>query len=243
MREHTIPAKNTVTLQVDIAVEGLLFDMDGVLVTSTQSDERCWTRWAAHHNLSETFDLRGTHGRRAIDTLREHFPNLTVNQARAHIAQLDSYIEEEEGPGVIAYPGVVALLASIPPHRWTVVTSASEKIMRTRLSAAGIVPPAHTVGGDTVTMGKPHPEGYLRGAAILTRKPQDCLVIEDAPTGIKAGKAAGCRVLAVATSHRPDELRTADWVIASIDQLKVSKGAGASTLNLRFPAIQPPTTE
>jgi sugar-phosphatase len=243
MSEHTIPADIAVTLQVEIAVEGLLFDMDGVLVTSTQSDERCWTRWAADHNLTETFDLRETHGRRAIDTLRKHFPNLTLNQARTHIAQLDSYLEEEEGPGVIAYSGVVALLASIPPNRWTVVTSASEKIMRSRLSAAGIVPPAHTVGGDTVTMGKPHPEGYLRGAAILTRKPENCLVIEDAPTGIHAGKAAGCQVLAVASSHQPDELRSADWVIASIDQLEVSMDAGASTLNLRFPAMQALITE
>jgi sugar-phosphatase len=216
----------------------VLFDMDGVLIDSTQSDERCWIRWAVHHKLSETFDVRRTHGRRATDTVQEYFPKLTVEEVRGHLAQLDSYVEEEEGFGITAYPGVVALLASIPRDRWTVVTSASEKMMRSRLSVAGIVPPRYAVAGDTLSAGKPHPEGYLRGAAILTRSPQECLVVEDSPTGIQAGKAAGCRVLAVVSSHTLDELHGADWVIASIHRLEVSMDAVTSTFNVRFPAIQ-----
>jgi mannitol-1-/sugar-/sorbitol-6-phosphatase len=95
MTVRNLPAENAPTIQVNIAVGGLMFDMDGVLVRSTQGDERYWTRWATHHNLSETFDLRRTHGRRGIDTVREYFPNMTVTEINDHLAQLASYVEEE----------------------------------------------------------------------------------------------------------------------------------------------------
>jgi mannitol-1-/sugar-/sorbitol-6-phosphatase len=98
-----ISVESALTTPVEIAVGGLLFDMDDVLVRSTHSDERCWTRWAAHHGLSEIFDLRRTHGRRAVDTIREHFRNLTFDSIAEHLAQLDSFAEEEQ-PDVTAYP-------------------------------------------------------------------------------------------------------------------------------------------
>jgi sugar-phosphatase len=100
------------------------------------------------------------------------------------------------------------------------VTSASEKMMRRRLASVGIVSPSGAVGGDTLTRGKPDPEGYLRGAALLTRPPH----------------AAGCPVLAVASSHDVAELRQADWIVASLDQIVLSI-TDSATLNLRFPAI------
>jgi sugar-phosphatase len=146
----------------------------------------------------------------------------------------------KEQSDVVAYAGVIELVASIPPYRWTIVTSASEKMMRSRLAAAGILAPKYTVVGDTVSVGKPNPEGYLRGGGILTRPPQECLVIEDAPAGVRAGKAAGCQVLAVASSHLPQDLREADWIVAGIDQIEISIDPETSTLNLKFPAIAKP---
>jgi sugar-phosphatase len=95
------------TFQVEIAVAGLLFDMDGVLVQSTEGDERCWTRWAARHGFAATFELHRTHGRRAADTIREYCPKLDVRGLTDHLAQLDSFAAEEL-QGVVAYPGVVA---------------------------------------------------------------------------------------------------------------------------------------
>lgn len=108
--------------------------------------------------------------------------------------------------------------------------------MRSRLTAAALVPPRNAVGGDTVRKGKPDPEGYLLGAALLNRSPHDCLVIEDAPAGIRAGKAAGCPVLAVASSHAVQELRHADWVVASLDQFQISADP-FPTLKVCFPAL------
>jgi sugar-phosphatase len=113
-------------------------------------------------------------------------------------------------------------------------------MMRSQLAAAGITAPQHAVGGDTVRFGKPNSEGYLRGADILTRQPQDCLVIEDAPAGIRAGKAAGCSVLAIASSHRPEELHEADWIITSIDQIRVASSRNCNTQS-PFPSASPST--
>ncbi len=214
---------------------GILFDMDGVLVRSTSGDERCWTRWAERHRLTASFDLTKTHGRRAADTIREHLPHISEAELKQHLSDLDAFAEEEQ-IGVTAFPGAGELLSSIPSHRWTIVTSASERMMRSRLASVGIVSPRSAVGGDRVTKGKPDPEGYLRRAALLSRLPHECLVVEDAPAGIQAGRSAGCPVLAVASSHDVAELRQADWIVASLDQIQLSVSDSA-TLKLSFPAL------
>ncbi len=217
----------------EIDAEGILFDMDGVLVCSTGGDERCWRRWAEHHKLQ--LDIRRTHGRRAADTLREHLPGADNDIIKDHLAQLDRFAAEEQ-TGVLAYPGVKQLLETLPPYRWTVVTSASESMMRDRLRGAGIIAPAQVVAGDHVAKGKPDPEGYRRGAALLSRRPADCVVLEDAPAGVRAGKRAGCRVIGVLSSHAPDELHEADWLVQSIDRIAVEIDESA-TLKLTFPAL------
>jgi sugar-phosphatase len=236
MNARISPTASGTSFPVELAVAGLLFDMDGVLVRSIGGDERCWTRWATKHNLVECFDLRRTHGRRAADTIREQFPALDNVKIAEHLLELDMFANEEQSD-VTAYPGVHALIGALPQYRWTVVTSASEKIMHSRLAAVGIVAPRHAVGGDSVVQGKPHPECYLRGATILSRKPEECLVLEDAPAGIRAAKAARCPVLAIASSHRVEELQEADWIVQSLDQIQVSIDETA-TIKLQFPALQ-----
>lgn len=203
---------------VEIDAGGVLFDMDGVLVRSTGGDERSWMRWAECHGIP--LDIRRTHGRRAADTLREHLPALDEDGIAEHLAQLDAFAAEEQ-VGVMACPGARDLLASLPPYRWTVVTSASEAMMRNRLAASGIAAPARVVAGDHVAQGKPHPECYRRGAALLSRSPSDCVVVEDAPAGVRAAKAAGCEVVAVLTSHTSEELREADWIVESLREIAV----------------------
>lgn len=235
MSSAVIEPARSATFVVEIAVGGLLFDMDGVLVSSTSGDERCWTRWAARHLPSQPFDLRRTHGRRAADTIRDHFRTLDRAAIDTHLAELDALAGEEQCE-IAAYPGAHELLAGLPPYRWTVVTSASEKMMRSRLAAVGILAPSQVVAGDMVAHGKPDPECYLKGATLLSRRPEECLVIEDAPAGIRAANAAGCKVLAVATSHGVEELRQADWIVARLDLIEVRIDETA-TLNLSFPAL------
>jgi sugar-phosphatase len=206
-----------------VYVRGVLFDMDGVLISSTAADERTWLRWARFHGMEGSFSLRSTHGRRSIDTLRLLRPDLDL---AAEVLRIEEFDAEDQG-GVVSLPGVERLIRSLPADAWAVVTSASEPIMRRRLEAAGIAPPSHFISGDRVAHGKPNPEAYELGARVLGFSPSECLVVEDAPPGIEAGKAAGCPVLATLSSHGPEELAEADWIVPSLDQVSASLGQDA----------------
>jgi mannitol-1-/sugar-/sorbitol-6-phosphatase len=212
-----------------ITVRGILFDMDGVLISSTGADERCWLRWAKHHHMEGTFSLQSTHGRRALDTLRTLRPDLdpVIEQRR-----LEDY-DAEDHSGLIVLPGVEKLLASLPTDRWTIVTSATTRLLEGRLGHAGLPIPAVLVPAEKVANGKPHPEPYLTGAKLLGFAPADCLVIEDSPAGVASGKAAGCRVLAVLSSHAQAELTGADWFVASLAQIAATP-QGDGTLSIRL---------
>ena len=117
--------------------------------------------------------------------------------------------------GVVALPGAIELLSSLPPRRWTIATSCTRPLAEIRLRAAGVPIPARMVTSNDVTKGKPHPEPYLKAAAILGYDPSQCVVVEDAPAGVRAGHASGARVIAFTTVVRPDELLEAgaDWLV------------------------------
>jgi sugar-phosphatase len=202
-------------MTIEITARGILFDMDGVLISSTGADERCWLRWAKYHNMEGTFSPQSTHGRRALDTLRALRPDLdpVIEQRR-----LEDYDAEDHG-GLIVLPGVEKLLASLPADCWTIVTSATVRLLQGRLGYAKLPMPAALVSADKVANGKPHPEPYLTGAKLLGLAPADCLVIEDSPAGVASGKAAGCKVLAVLSSHSQSELTAADWFVATLEQV------------------------
>lgn len=205
---------------VSIDIRAVLFDMDGVLISSIAADERSWLRWAKLHGMQDTFSIHSTHGRRTIDTIRALRPDLDLTVELNRMEEFDA----EDTLGLTLYPGVRDLLAELAPTQWSIVTSASERVMRHRLGVLGVSLPLHVVTADDVNFGKPNPEPYQLGAVQLGVKPSDCLVIEDAPSGIRAGKSAGSPVLAVASSHTPQELHEADWVINSLGDLKLKSG-------------------
>jgi len=105
--------------------------------------------------------------------------------------------DAEDPSGTSALSGAAALLAALPTRSWVIVTSAPARLAKTRLQFAGITVPHNLVSVDDVSRGKPDPEPYELGARKLGLEPSECLVIEDSPAGIKAGKAAGCKTLAV----------------------------------------------
>jgi sugar-phosphatase len=205
-------------MAIDIAISGILFDMDGVLISSTGADERCWRQWAKHHEMEGAFSIESTHGRRAVDTLRALRPDLdpVIEQRR-----LEDY-DAEDYSGLIILPGVEKLLASLPADRWTIVTSATVRLLEGRLRQAGLPIPNVLVPAESVANGKPHPEPYLTGAKLLGLVPAACLVIEDSPAGVASGKAAGSRVLAVLSSHTQQQLPDADWYVESLEQVSAA---------------------
>jgi len=215
---------------VTVRCKGILFDMDGILISSLGSVERSWTNWALLRGIDPALAIHTAHGCRAIETVRKLRPDLDDEAELKYIEDLEMADQE----GVAALPGVLALLAGLPASRWTVVTSATERLARVRLAAAGIAVPERIVTADMVAQGKPHPEPYLRGAEILGLPPADCAVIEDSGSGTKAGRAAGCTVIATLFSHSVAELAAAHWLVEDLTAVTVEAVPGDEELALHF---------
>lgn len=194
-------------MQLD--VDAILFDIDGTLVDSTPAVERSWRTWAARRNLDADAILSICHGRRSEDTIRELLP---ADEVTAAVGEIEA-LELADLGDVVALPGTGALLSRLPVDRWAAVTSGPRTLMRARLAAAGLPVPHVLISAEDVRDGKPDPEGYLLAAGALGFDPARCLVVEDAPAGIAAGRSAGAAVLAVTTSHPAAELGAADAVI------------------------------
>lgn len=217
---------------VTVTCKGVLFDMDGILISSLGSVERSWSKWARMRAVDPKHALSVIHGRRAIDSVRSLRPDLD-DAAELKIIE-DFEIEDTED--LVVLPGVCALIDGLPLHRWTVVTSATERLARVRLAAGKIPVPERLVTAETVHEGKPSPAPYLAGAALLRLPAQDCVVFEDSASGVVAGHAAGCTVIATTFSHPTESLEAADYVIT--DLTGVSASIAGDTIELRFPALE-----
>jgi sugar-phosphatase len=214
------------------ACEALLFDLDGVLVDSTSVVVRAWREWAGRRGLDAERILEIAHGRRTAETIRLIAPDLDAEAEtraleRAEAGNLD---------GVLEIAGALDLVSSLPEGSWTVVTSGTRELATARIKHVGLPLPERFVTADDVENGKPHPEPYLKGAEILGTRPEACVVLEDAPSGVQAAKAAGMAVVAVATTYRAEDLSEADAVagsLAEVSVVRVSNPDGRPRFELR----------
>ncbi|MEV2215133.1 HAD family hydrolase [Streptomyces sp. NPDC050997] len=213
-----------------IHAQALLFDNDGTLVSSLASVDRCWTRWAAEYGITvEEFARVELHGRPAAEIAADLLPADLVQEAVARIEKLE--VEDVPNDGVHLLPGTRALLDALPADRWAVVTSATRRLAEARLDAVGILPKTLIVAED-ITRGKPDPEPYLLAARHLGVDPARCVVFEDAPAGLQAGRAAGMTTVALATTHQAHEL-TADLVVNDLSALSVLVTAEGVEISVR----------
>ena len=171
---------------------GLLFDNDGVLVNSMASVDGSWGEWAMIYSPGFAVDY-SHHGRPARDIVRSRVSEDLFEEAYAKINQLELDLTHLTLP----MPGAIELTATLEPGSWTVVTSASPALAMARLSAAGLPIPEQLVTAYDIANGKPAPDPYLKGAANLGLDASDCIVFEDAPSGVQAGLAAGARVIGI----------------------------------------------
>jgi mannitol-1-/sugar-/sorbitol-6-phosphatase len=204
---------------VEIPCQGILFDMDGILISSLEAVERSWTKWAELRGFDPAMARHIAHGRRAVDTLATMCPECDCEVE----LKLIEDIEVADNEGLTVLPGVCELLAMLPAKRWTVVTSATERLARVRLAAGKIPAPEHLVTADRVTRGKPHPEPFLAGAALLGIAPKDCVVFEDSAAGAIAGRSAGCTVIATTFSHSAGALEAAHYLVEDLAGVRAER--------------------
>lgn len=208
-------------MKFSLECEGVLFDLDGVLVDSGPSVEYVWSQWATEKGIAPQSALAIVHGRRTADTVRALQPTADVE---AEARRLEDW-EVADVHRVQPAPGVLDLLASLPPDRWGIVTSGTVRLASARLSQAGVpIPKVFVTAGD-VREGKPSPECYLLGAKRLGLDPARCTVIEDAPAGIRAGRAAGATVIGVATTHDLEELGEASYRLPNLTHLRAEEAS------------------
>jgi mannitol-1-/sugar-/sorbitol-6-phosphatase len=214
----------------EILCRGVLFDLDGVLVDSTPAVARVWSGWALEHGFDPDEVTHAAHGRPSISTIRQYLPNSDVNAENAEVERR----EIEDLDGVVPLPGALELMRSLPAQRWTIVTSCTRRLALVRIGAAGLPLPEKIITSTDITRGKPDPEPYIKGAAILGIAPEDCVVVEDAAAGVRSGKAAGARVIALRTTAQDDELRAAgaDFIVPDCSFIACDFSRGADPFRL-----------
>ncbi len=195
----------------------IVFDLDGVLVNSAPAIERHWRHWADTHGLGFDRIMLVAHGMRTVDTIRLVAPHLNAEQEAARIEAL----EVSDAGGLTAYRGAEELLRSIPPSLWAIATSGTRPLASARLRHTGLPAPEVLITSDDVHKGKPDPEVYLLAAARMKVPAPRCLAVEDSPAGLRAARAAGCAVIATATTHSASDLAQADAIVAGIWDLRV----------------------
>ena len=185
---------------------------------STPSVERVWRTWAAKHGLDPDRIAPLAHGRRSIETIRAVAPELDDEKENVIVEQM----EIDDKDGVTALPGAAELLAHLPPDRFAIVTSATRPLAVARLGYAGIPVPRHMITADDVIHGKPSPEPFLKGAALLGFAAEDCLVFEDSPAGIASARSARMKAIALQTTYPADRLQSANAIIGSLADVKAT---------------------
>lgn len=205
--------------------KGFLFDLDGTLVDSLPAVERAWSNWAKSRGLDQDEVLGFIHGKQAITSIRHFMPGESEEAIQEQFLLLEK-TEAEDTVGISALPGAVELLhrlneLSVP---WAIVTSGSVPVAHARHAAGELARPEIFITAEQVARGKPNPDPYLLGAEKLGLKPEECVVVEDAPAGILSGLAAGCKVIAVNAPDDAPGLDKVDLVLQSLAALQIEAG-------------------
>ena len=218
-----------------IPAAAILFDLDGVLADSTPSVTRAWSAWARRVGLDPDELLPKVHGRRAIETIRAARPDLDAEAELATIVA-DEATDNDDTEEI---PGARTLVGGLPADAWAIVTSGLRPVAMARLVAARIPVPRVMITAESIERGKPDPDCYLRGAEALGVDPRGCVVVEDAPAGAAAARAAGMRLVALTTTHAAAQLEPAELIVPDLTHVAVrvmerTNGAGSRSIRLEI---------
>ncbi|MFK8906653.1 HAD family hydrolase [Streptomyces sp. YS-3] len=185
----------TTELKQPRSAKYVLFDVDGTLIDAVANQRRVWEMWAVRYGLDPAAVYQVALRTRPLETFAAVAPERDPHECLAVLHELE---DEDVRSGVYAaFEGASELLAGLPPGCWALVTSNYEHRVRGRFARTGLPVPKVLVDAAAVTEGKPSPVPYLLAAERLGARPEDCLVIEDAPSGVESGLRAGMTVWGV----------------------------------------------
>jgi sugar-phosphatase len=203
-----------------IECDALLFDLDGVLLDSTECIRNTWKRWGEKRGIPLETIMTVAHGRRAVETIHLVAPHLNAEEEAKPLSEWEAVSTE----GVYIIEGALPLVSALPIDGWAVVTSGTNGIALARMRCTGLPIPDIMITADDVINGKPHPEPYLAASRRMNIPPERCVVIEDSPAGIQAAHKAGMRAIGVAFTHPRQELSMAEAIADKISDIHVRHG-------------------
>jgi mannitol-1-/sugar-/sorbitol-6-phosphatase len=218
-RDSAIELMIRIMSSFSINCKAILFDLDGTLIDSAARIRRLWQSWGERHGIQPESIYQVMHGRRAVEIIEMFAPHLQIED-ELRVVESDEVSDMHD---VQAYAGASALLSVLSRVPWAIVTSGSRQVSEAKLRYLNLPIPSVFITSEKVKAGKPAPEGYLLAAQQLQVQPTECVVIEDAPAGVKAGKAAGMYVIAVMSTHASLELSEADRIIQYLADLKLDR--------------------
>ncbi|KAJ5620540.1 hypothetical protein N7510_004524 [Penicillium lagena] len=203
--------------------DGVLSDFDGTIVDSTDAIIKHWHLIASELGVDPETILATSHGRRSIDTMQLYDPSKANWE---YVNFIEGRIPKEYGSDAREIPGGRDLLNALESSgaRWGVVTSGTRALIDGWLEVLGLTHPKMLVVAEDVELGKPDPRCYLLGRKKLGLEHSSSIVVlEDAPSGIKAGKAAGFKVVALTTTHSLEQLQAAgaDWIVEDLRSISI----------------------
>ncbi|RVX70892.1 hypothetical protein B0A52_06049 [Exophiala mesophila] len=208
-----------------VTADGLLFDFDGTIIDSTEAVVKYWHKQAALMGVDPDVILATSHGRRSIDTFQIYDPSKANWE---YISHQEGLIPKDFGRDAVEIPGARKLLASLEEARlpWAVCTSATAALLGGWIEVLKLAHPQTVVVAEDVEKGKPHPDPYLLGCKRLgLPESSHMIVFEDAPSGVRAGKAAGYKVVGLVTTHSVEQIEAAgaDWIVRDLTSVALSK--------------------
>ncbi|KAL4721741.1 DL-glycerol-3-phosphatase [Fusarium chlamydosporum] len=217
-----------------VIFDGILFDMDGTIIDSTNAVTKNWYTIGNEIGVDPEVILRTSHGRRTIDTLKILSPDVANWE---YVRKMEAQLPKLHGQDAVEIPGARALLEDVIWRKvpWAIVTSGTEPLVSGWLDMLRLPHPEHLVTAESVQHGKPDATCYLVGREMvgLSREDARVLVVEDSPAGIRAGKAAGCRVIGLTTSHAAEDVLEADWVVRDLESIRlIDSGNGKAQVEI-----------
>jgi sugar-phosphatase len=181
--------------------------MDGTLVYSTGAIEHVWSRWADQQALSRVMVLQIIYGVRITNTVKTLAPPFAEIERRIEtlIAEAREQIE-----GITTIPSGGDLIKNLPHASWAAVTSANPALAAKRSEIAGIPEAPMLIAEEDVARRKPNPDGFQLAAQNLGKSVTASIVFEDSPSGLEAGRRAGCRTIAITATLKATLLEPPD---------------------------------